>query len=138
MASDAVAKGPAQRTPHAASVRGRLPEAPAWTSRQVRARVAYAPRAYGVTRGRRSDLSNLVGDPASGYGFYPLPPAVQIGAARYRIMHARSWRQSPVVSAMVADAVRNPCFIPANRAYRCGIYNPIDGVGTPFFAGYYR
>lgn len=104
----------------------------------VRVRVAYAPESYGVARGRRSVFTDLVGDPDSGYGFYPLPPEIQGGAARYRAVHRRFWWQNPVLSAMAADAIRTPCYVPAASAYRCGVFNPIEGVGTPFFAGYYR
>jgi hypothetical protein len=34
-----------------------------------------------------------------------------------------------------------PCatidWIPADRGYHYGVFNPVDGVGTPFFGGYY-
>jgi len=139
-ASDVAAKTPAPAKRAAALAKQSVTShgVTAYASRQVRARVGYAPRAYGITRGRRTVFADLVGDPDSGYGFYALPPEFQMGAARYRAVHRRYWRQNPVVAAMAADAVRNPCWIPANQAYRCGVYNPIDGVGTPFFAGYYR
>jgi len=140
MASDVAAKSstPAKPTAINAKASGTLQKGSVAAPRQIRARIGYAPRAYGVTRGRRTVFADLVGDPDSGYGFYPLPPEIQMGAARYRSVHRRFWWQNPVVAAMAADAVRNPCWIPANQAYRCGVYNPIDGVGTPFFAGYYR
>lgn len=144
IASGAAAKAPspAQRTAAAAEASSAHDRGALHRPRHVRARVAYAPRAYSpprafaVTRGRRPGLADLVGDPYSGYGFYPLPPEVQVAAARYRFMHRRFWWQNPVLSAVAADAVRFPCYIPANQAYRCGVFNPIDGVGTPFFAGY--
>jgi hypothetical protein len=91
-----------------------------------------------MARSRGTGFADLVGDPESGYGFYPLPPAIRYSAARHRAYYRQFWWQNPVISAMAADAVRNPCFIPANQAYRCGIYNPIDGLGSPFFAGFYR
>jgi hypothetical protein len=140
MASDAAAKAslPSKRGPTYGKAGSTLQRGSSAAPRQVRSRVAYAPRAYGVTRGPRTVFADIVGDPDSGYGFYPLPPEVQYRAARYRAVHRRFWWQNPVVSAMAADAVRNPCFIPANQAYRCGVFNPIDGVGSPFFAGYYR
>ena len=34
-------------------------------------------------------------------------------------------------------ALRNYWLPVANSGYRYGVFNPIDGVGTPFFAGYY-
>ena len=40
--------------------------------------------------------------------------------------------------AIAADAARYNYWLPvANGGYRYGVFNPIDGVGTPFFAGYY-
>jgi len=140
IATGAVAKAPApaKRSAPAVTASSTLSRGATHGPRQVRARVAYAPRAYRDLRGRGTGLADLVGDPRSGYGFHPLPIEVQIAAARYRFMHRRWPWQNPVLAAMAADAVRNPCYIPANQAYRCGVFNPIDGVGTPFFAGYYR
>jgi hypothetical protein len=43
----------------------------------------------------------------------------------------------PVLFAIAADAMRYYAWIPANQGYRFGVFNPIDGVGTPFFGGYY-
>lgn len=140
------APAPTKRTAVAAKASVAHDRGSVSASRQVRARVAsaprayvaHAPRAYGMTRGRRTGFADLVGDPDSGYGFYLLPPEIRMGAARYRFVHRRFWWQNPVLAAMAADALRNPCWIPAGQYYRCGVFNPIDGVGTPFFAGYYR
>jgi hypothetical protein len=93
--------------------------------------------AYAYSRGHRTRFAALVGDPESGLGFYPLPMRYRIGAWRYRLRNPRPYWQNPVLSAMAADAVRCNAWIPADRGYVCGVYNPIDGVGTPFFAGYY-
>lgn len=103
----------------------------------LRGHLAFAPQAYGKGRGRRAGGVDLVGDPYSGYGFYPLPIEIRIAAARYRQRYGSPWWRNPVLAAVAADALRTPCYIPANQGYRCGVFNPIDGVGTPFFAGYY-
>jgi hypothetical protein len=85
----------------------------------------------------------LVGDPGSGAGFYPLPYQVRVGAWRHRMETEAPlppWiNPNPVQAAAQAQAVRywgwgDPT--PAD-SYHYGVYNPIDGVGSPFFAGYY-
>jgi hypothetical protein len=105
---------------------------------RLRGKVAIAPRDQAIAGRKGGGYAALVGDPRSGYGFYALPPEIRAGAARYRLAHRRFWWQNPVLAAMAADALRNPCWIPAGQEYRCGVFNPIDGVGTPFFGGYYR
>jgi hypothetical protein len=79
----------------------------------------------------------LVGDPGSGLGFYPLPLKYRMGAWRYKMRHQRPPWQNPVLFAIAADAMRYYNWVPANEGYRAGVFNPIDGVGTPFFGGYY-
>lgn len=84
----------------------------------------------------------LVGDPGSGVGFYPLPYQYRVGAWRYRMSTPPlpPWiNPNPVIAAAQAQSVRyygwgDPT---AADSYRYGVYNPIDGVGSPFFAGYY-
>ena len=41
--------------------------------------------------------------------------------------------------AVTDDAVRSWSWTPTSavNGYRYGVYDPIEGVGTPFFAGYY-
>ncbi len=91
----------------------------------------------------RGHYAALVGDPGGGLGFYPLPYRVRVGAWRYRMRSVASlppWvNPNPVTAAAQAQAVRywgwgDPT--PAD-SYHYGVYNPIDGVGSPFFAGYY-
>jgi hypothetical protein len=93
----------------------------------------YARRAHGHGTG----FVDLAGDPDSGLGFYPLPIHYRLGAWRYRLMHRRPIWQNPVLFAIAADAARYNYWIPGNRDYRYGVFNPYDGVGTPFFGGYY-
>lgn len=81
----------------------------------------------------------LSGDPESGYGFYPLPAAYRIGALRYRQSHPRPPWDNPIIYAINADAARYDYWTPvADQGYRFGVFNPQDGVGTPFFGGYYH
>jgi hypothetical protein len=99
--------------------------------------LAYARRAYWTSQGRGTGYVNLVGDPGSGLGFYALPLKYRIGAWRYRLTHRRPWWHNPVLFAVAADAARYNYWIPANHDYAYGVFNPYDGVGTPFFGGYY-
>jgi hypothetical protein len=89
------------------------------------------------THGRGNHFVALVGDPDSGLGFYPLPNRYRLGAWRYRLAHQRPYWQNPVLFAIAADAVRYNDWIPANQGYRYGVFDPVEGVGTPFFGGYY-
>jgi hypothetical protein len=95
---------------------------------------AYARRLHGR---RGTGFVALVGDPDSGLGFYPLPMHYRLGAWRYRLTHQRPPWQNPVLFAIAADAARYNYWIPGNRDYVNGVFNPYDGVGTPFFGGYY-
>jgi|GEM_PF-2979314 len=92
-------------------------------------------------RGYGRGYADLVGDSESGVGFYPLPRAYREGAVRYRWTHRYAYGPygNPVQQAVIADAVRTGAFTPASavNGYRYGVFDPIDGVGTPFFAGYY-
>lgn len=137
---DASAKSPqrAKKTATYGKASAKTQRAAKPKQKNVRGHLAYAPAPHTPRKGRKGGFADLVGDSNSGYGFYALPPEIRIAATRYRQAYGRSWWRNPVLSAMAADAIRMPCFIPADRAYRCGVFNPIDGVGTPFFAGYYR
>ena len=97
----------------------------------------YGLRAHRVLRGRTGRFVALVGDPDSGLGFYPLPMRYRIGAWRYRVRHQRPPWQNPVLFAIAADAARYNYWVPANQGYRYGVFDPVEGVGTPFFGGYY-
>ncbi|ACB96363.1 hypothetical protein [Beijerinckia indica] len=95
---------------------------------------------YPVARGgkaRQGHYVALVGDPDSGLGFYALPVEYRAGAWQYHMRKAtRPPWQDPLKIAIASDAARYS-WIPANDGYRAGVFNPIDGVGTPFFGGYY-
>lgn len=101
-------------------------------------RFVHARRGHGFWRLRRPGYVDLVGDPESGLGFYPLPPEYRYRAWRYRLHHRRPLWEDPVYFAMMADALRYRYdLVPANQGYRYGVFDPIAGVGTPFFGGYY-
>ena len=90
-----------------------------------------------VRRGHGRGYAALVGDPGTGLGFYDLPMPVRVGAWRYRMAHARPYWQNPVRSAVAADALRYPDWVVAQNGYHYGVFDPIEGYGSPFFAGYY-
>ncbi len=99
--------------------------------------VGYLPRgASGYGRG----YTELVGDPDSGLGFHPLPLRYRVGAWRHHMRHRGEppWIRNGVIYAMMADAARYDWYwsTPID-AYRYGVYSPFDGVGTPYFAGFY-
>ena len=130
-ASNAVAGAPLQskRTVHHAKVSGRSHRSSIRSFVLGGVGVAYARRTHAVSRGHGRGFAELVGDPDSGLGFYPLPIQYRIGAWRY---HVRNWRppsQNPVLFAMAADAARyNYYWATPDQAYRYGVYNPYDGV----------
>ena len=82
----------------------------------------------------------LSGDPHGGLGFYPLPYKYRVGAWRYHMRNAPPpWSVPPVIAAARDQAVESYSWeMPTpDSAYAYGVYNPVDGVGSPFFAGYY-
>jgi len=105
------------------------------------ARLGFAPGERGTWQGHGgAGYAALVGDPRSGLGFYPLPLKYRVGAWRYRMRTQRPPWANPIYSAVASDAARYnygwTIPTPAND-YHYGVFNPYDGVGTPFFAGYY-
>lgn len=100
-------------------------------------RIGYLPRGASE-RGR--GYVELAGDPESGLGFYPLPYHYRVGAWRYKMRHrAPPWISNGVLYAEMADQARygySYWTTPAH-AWKYGVYNPYDGWGTPYFAGYY-
>ncbi len=91
--------------------------------------------------GRGAGYKELVGDPGSGVGFYALPTRYRIGAYRY---HQRGGGVPPyirngVLYAMMADQARYWYWnaTPVVDSYKYGVYDPYEGVGTPYSGGYY-
>jgi hypothetical protein len=99
--------------------------------------LAYAPAVRGVPHGHGTHYVTLVGDPGGGLGFYALPTHYRVAALRYRLRNRPGPWDDPVRYAVMADAVRYPGWSSPNADYRYGVFNPYDGVGTPFFAGWY-
>lgn len=90
--------------------------------------------------GRGRGYVELVGDPQSGLGFHPLPLRYRVGAWRYHMRHRGEppWIRNGVIYAMMADAARYDYYWPTPvNSYRYGVYSPFDGVGTPYFGGFY-
>ncbi|VFU10284.1 conserved exported protein of unknown function [Methylocella tundrae] len=78
-------------------------------------------------------------DGESGAGFYPLPPQYRIGAAQER-QHRKIQYRNAIGTAMASEAIaydfdQGYGFVNTNSH---GIFDPVDGYGTPFFAGYYN
>jgi hypothetical protein len=116
---------------HRAHARTLNPEA-RYVSGHVRARL--------TSMRRPSHYAALVGDSGSGLGFYPLPWRYRIGAWRYR--QRRAMQTADAMRAAIAStAIYSNAYYPFGYGYgfghHHGVFNPIDGVGTPFFAGYY-
>lgn len=133
LASDGAAKAPAPSKGSMHERRVMLPRSYIRSFRRGEWRGLSARRAHG----RGNHFVALVGDPDSGLGFYPLPVRYRLGAWRYRLAHRRPYWQNPVLFAIAADAARYNDWIPANQGYRYGVFDPVEGVGTPFFGGYY-
>jgi hypothetical protein len=85
-------------------------------------------------RARNGHFADLVGDPDSGAGFYPLPWVYRVGAWRAHQRQAYN-SYNAVRFAIMSQAMYSYAF-PYNDN-RPSVYNPFDGYGTPFFAGYY-
>lgn len=99
--------------------------------------LGYLP--YGAS-GRGPGYKELVGDPDSGVGFYPLPERYRIGAWRYHMRQAAvpPWIRNGVLYAMTMDAYRyNYAWADPVNAWRYGVYDPFAGVGTPYSGGFY-
>lgn len=105
----------------------------------ARVGLAYASHGRTVGQGTGHHFVPLVGDPGGGYGFYPLPTQYRVGAFRYHLNHPPHYWDNPVLFAIATDAAGYHGRMPGERYYSGNdMFNPYDGVGTPFFAGYYR
>lgn len=93
---------------------------------------AHGRVAHGRQRG--GHFAELVGDPDSGLGFYPLPWVYRAGAWRERQRHAYN-AYNDIRFAIMSQAIYSYAWPYDDR--RPGVFNPYDGYGTPFFAGYY-
>jgi len=96
-------------------------------------------RARLTTLGDSAHFAPLVGDPESGLGFYPLPWHIRVAA--WRFQRQRAMRSADAIRAAVASTAIYSYGFPGYYGYsfghHAGVFNPIDGYGTPFFGGYY-
>lgn len=96
-------------------------------------------RARLTTFGNSPRFVALVGDKDSGLGFYPLPWHYRVAAWRWK--QKRAWESAEALRAAVASTAIYSYGYGFPGAYtfghRHGVFNPVDGYGTPFFAGYY-
>ena len=98
-------------------------------------RLGYAKHGDANPRGpRRGKLTALVGDRESGLGFYSLP-------ARFRTRIEPDRRPGEAIRYAVATEAGTASYglyggYGRGRFGR-GVFNPVDGYGSPFFAGYY-
>jgi len=111
-------------------------------SEHRRGHVGYVRGEAGSQFDRGRGYADLVGDSESGLGFYPLPQRYRAGAARYHYAHQYYGPYgygNAVQQAVIFDAIRDRPFTPTSafNGYRNGVFDPVEGVGTPFFAGYY-
>lgn len=83
-----------------------------------------------------SGMSALVGDRDSGLGFYNLPAQYRAGARL-----AKS-RQGDAIRYAIGSEMGNGYYYgiggeDSGESHHHAMFNPVDGYGTPFFAGYY-
>ncbi|WP_374310194.1 hypothetical protein [Methylocella sp.] len=92
-------------------------------------KVAYAPG---------GGWTNLSQDPESGAGFYPLPGGAGTLQERSRRPVAYANERSAIGTAIQTEAIAHDY----DEGYAFGngddVFDPDEGVGTPFFGGYYR
>lgn len=99
-------------------------------SASPRGRVSYS------AAGGPSGYVDLSQDSQSGAGFYPLPQPYRAAARRQRAVQYAGER-SAIGTAIASEAIGYDYDEGYAFGHGHGVFNPIDGVGTPFFAGYY-
>lgn len=122
---------------------------PAWTNEAPAAPVAHgAHAAHGVSAANHrhghvayaaagpTGFVDLSQDGGSGAGFYPLPAPYRRDARRQRAIEYAGER-SAIGTAIASEAIGYDYDEGYYFGNGHGVFNPDDGVGTPFFAGYY-
>ncbi|ACK50698.1 hypothetical protein Msil_1752 [Methylocella silvestris BL2] len=102
--------------------------------------VAYAKQS------RSTGYVDLSEDGASGAGFYPLPRQYRTGALHERQNRPIEYagERNPIGFAIQSEAIGYDydSGVPFGGGYAFSnshsVLDPIDGVGTPFFGGYYN
>jgi hypothetical protein len=97
-------------------------------------RVNYAAQAE-ETSGP-SGFVDLSDDGDSGAGFYALPQPDRASAQRLRSGAAVD-SEAAIGAALASEAVGDDFDKGYAFGNSHGLFDPVDGVGTPFFAGYY-
>jgi hypothetical protein len=95
-------------------------------------------RPNGAPHRHHTGFAPLIGDRQSGFGFYP--PAGRAYAYRY----GRGYDRQTTKEAMREALINQGAYsfygtgggVPSER-HAHSMFNPVDGYGTPFFAGYY-
>jgi hypothetical protein len=121
---------PAEASATPAPKTGRL--AHAGNHRHAHVRYAAAPERAGGSSG----FVDLAEDRQSGAGFYPLPEPYRSGARRRRAIQYAGERNA-IGAAIASEAIGYDFDEGYAFGNGHGVFNPVDGVGTPFFAGYY-
>jgi hypothetical protein len=88
--------------------------------------------------GQSTGWVNLSEDSASGAGFYPLPPQYRNGAVQTRQRRALEYANNPIRSAIASEEIGYDFDEGYAFGHGHGVFDPDDGYGTPFFAGYYN
>ncbi|WP_139223626.1 hypothetical protein [Methylocapsa palsarum] len=88
--------------------------------------------------GQSSGWVDLSQDSASGAGFYPLPPQYRNGALQTRQRRALEYANNPIRSAIASEEIGYDFDEGYAFGHGHGVFDPDDGYGTPFFAGYYN
>jgi len=100
-------------------------------------KISYAAPPEGADGG--SGYVDLSQDGQSGAGFYALPQPYRNQAKRERAVQYRNERNALGV-AIASEAIGYDYNYDEgyNLGNSHGVFSPVDGVGTPFFAGYYN
>jgi hypothetical protein len=98
---------------------------------------AGAPGARGGA-GQSSGWVDLSQDSASGAGFYPLPQQYRNGALQTRQRRALQYANNPIRAAIASEEIGYDFDEGYAFGHGHGVFDPDDGYGTPFFAGYYN
>jgi hypothetical protein len=114
--------------------------APDEASAQSAASNRHAQVSYAATPGGADGASGYVDlsqDSQSGAGFYALPQPYRSQARRQRAIQYRGERNALGV-AIASEAIGYDYDEGYAFGNAHGVFNPVDGVGTPFFGGYYN
>ena len=84
-----------------------------------------------------SGYVDLSQDEGSGAGFYALPAPYKAEARRQRAVQYRN-DSAAIGTAIASEAIEYDYDEGYAFGNGHGVFDPVDGVGTPFFGGYYH